>query len=96
MPQTEDAGQESQSNQKPAEVKNGPKSVKNTEKVEKSESTKASSAKDESKVSPGLQAIASTISQRRSFLTIKPEGIQISRSKHWKFISSYHGPYLLA
>jgi hypothetical protein len=38
-------------------------------------------------------ALAANIAQQRALLTKKPEGIQISRSKHWKFISSYHGPY---
>jgi hypothetical protein len=37
--------------------------------------------------------LAANIAQQRALLTKKPEGIQISRSKHWKFISSYHGPY---
>jgi hypothetical protein len=36
-----------------------------------------------------------TAAAQRIILTKKPEGIQISRSKHWKFISSYHGPYYL-
>lgn len=38
--------------------------------------------------------LATSIAQKRGLLTKKPEGIQISRSKHWKFISSYHGPYV--
>ena len=38
--------------------------------------------------------LATNIAQQRGLLTKKPEGIQISRSKHWKFISSYHGPYV--
>jgi hypothetical protein len=40
------------------------------------------------------QSLRTALAQKSTLLTkSKPEGIQISRSKHWKFISSYHGPY---
>jgi hypothetical protein len=57
-----------------------------------------SSTKELQRISPGLKTLATTtlatnIAQQKALLTKKPEGIQISRSKHWKFISSYHGPY---
>ena len=56
--------------------------------------------KDGSKISAGLKSLATStltpnVAAQRALLSKKPEGIQISRSKHWKFISSYHGPYYL-
>jgi hypothetical protein len=58
-----------------------------------------SSGKELQRISPGLKTLAATtlatnVAQQKALLTKKPEGIQISRSKHWKFISSYHGPYI--
>ena len=59
----------------------------------------ASTATDIARIPKTVKTVATAtlaphIVQQRALLTKKPEGIQISRSKHWKFISSYHGPYI--
>ena len=84
-----------QSAKKVVELKNG---VGSTSKDDKSKDTlerQANGSKDVLRVSSNGKALASsTAASQRIILTKKPEGIQISRSKHWKFISSYHGPYI--
>lgn len=96
MSQVKNAGQLSQSTTKEVEAKKTPGSTSQTEKSKKSASTDLGTEKDSYRIPPGLKSLATTTfatnSAQRALLTKKPEGIQISRSKHWKFISSYHGP----
>jgi hypothetical protein len=97
MPQMKNAEQLSQPPTKQVEVKTLSGSTIQVEKSKSSASTDNGTTKDDYRISPGLKTLATTTfatnaSQQRSLLTKKPEGIQISRSKHWKFISSYHGP----
>jgi len=97
MPQMKNAGQLSQSSNTQAESKRTTGSTTQSEKSKNNTSTDVGSAKDGFRISPGLKTLATTtfatnVAQQRALLTKKPEGIQISRSKHWKFISSYHGP----
>jgi hypothetical protein len=97
MPQMKNAGQLSQSSKTQIEPKATTGSTTQSEKSKNSTSTDIGSAKDGFRISPGLKTLATTtfatnVAQQRALLTKKPEGIQISRSKHWKFISSYHGP----
>ena len=91
------AGQLSQSTTKQVEVKSPSGSTTQVEKSKTSTSTDNGTTKDDNRISPGLKTLATTTfatnaAQQRALLTKRPEGIQISRSKHWKFISSYHGP----
>lgn len=84
------------STKKPLALKNG---VGSTSKEEKSTGLPDGQAD----VSGNTMRIASEVKRQgnritaaqRIILTKKAEGIQISRSKHWKFISSYHGPFYL-
>jgi hypothetical protein len=99
MTQSHDAEQVSSSNMKSSESTNGSASPSQVQSKAKHNSPNNVGNKNEaSRVSPGLKTLATStlatnVAQQRALLTKKPEGIQISRSKHWKFISSYHGPY---
>ena len=101
MTQSQDAEHVSQSNMKSHELKNGSGSPSQVhEKTQNNTSNNVGNKKDVTRVSSGLKTLATStlatnVAQQRALLTKKPEGIQISRSKHWKFISSYHGPYIL-
>lgn len=97
MPQMKNAGQLSQSSKTQVGLPTATGSTTPGKKPEDKTSTDVGSAKDGLRISPGSKTLATTTfatnaAQQRAFLTKKPEGIQISRSKHWKFISSYHGP----
>jgi len=92
MPQMKNGGQSVQSTKKPIEHKNGTETPSENGKLVKvafPEGTGTTSSIPKHLTSANL---ATTVAQQRVLLTKKPEGIQISRSKHWKFISSYHGP----
>jgi len=91
------AGQLSQSTKKQVETKNGTGTVDPNDQSKANSSIESVKSKDGIRISPGLKNLATAslstnVAQQRALLTKKPEGIQISRSKHWKFISSYHGP----
>jgi hypothetical protein len=100
MPQLKSAEHSSQSDDTQVELKNGTASPNPTEKSKNPASTEITGPKDPAKISTGLKSLATstfatTAAHQRALLAKKPEGIQISRSKHWKFISSYHGPYII-
>jgi hypothetical protein len=97
MPQMKNVTQLSQSNDKQIELTNAAGSTSQAEKRKNNPHVEIGSMKDAFRISPELKTLATTtlatnVTQQRALLTKKPEGIQISRSKHWKFISSYHGP----
>jgi hypothetical protein len=97
MPQMKNAGQLSVSSETQVESKTTTGSTTQSEKSKNNAPKHIGSAKDGVRASPGSKTLATTtfatnVAQQRALLTKKPEGIQISRSKHWKFISSYHGP----
>jgi hypothetical protein len=99
MPQMKSAAQLPQRREKQDDLKNGTGSTTQVEKGKKNASAEIGATKDTFRISPGLKtlaagALATNIAAQQVLLTKKPEGIHISRSKHWKFISSYHGPYL--
>jgi hypothetical protein len=84
------------STKKPLALKNG---VGSTSKEEKSKSIpdgQVDVSKDTLRIASDVKRQGNgAAAAQRIILTKKPEGIQISRSKHWKFISSYHGPFYL-
>jgi hypothetical protein len=85
-----------QATKKPLALRNGTRSTNKEEKAKEisdgvSKDAQKSGVRITSGVKPSFNGAAVA---QRMILTKKPEGIQISRSKHWKFISSYHGPYL--
>jgi hypothetical protein len=96
MPQVGNAEKSSQSNMKAVAAHTETPSSSQNGKTKTSGVAKPATTTDVVQVPKTVkqlaEALATTIAQQRTLLTKKPEGIQISRSKHWKFISSYHGP----
>jgi hypothetical protein len=92
MPQMKNGAQSSQSSKKPVELKNGTGSTTEGGKLVKNPSPEVTNTTSSIPKHLTNANLATTVAQQRMLLTKKPEGIQISRSKHWKFISSYHGP----
>ena len=97
MPQMKNAGQLSQSSQTQGELTTTTGLTTQEEKPKNNPSTDIGTLTDGFRVSPGLKTLATTtfgtnVARQRALVTKRPEGIHISRSKHWKFISSYHGP----
>ena len=100
MPQVENVEQSSQSNIKAVAAHTDTAATSQNGKTKINGVGKSGATVDVARIPKAvkvaaLTTLATNIAQQRALLTKKPEGIQISRSKHWKFISSYHGPYVL-
>jgi hypothetical protein len=84
------------STKKSLDLKNGVGSTSKEENSKRQPDGQADVSKDTLRIASDVKRQANRITAaQRIILTKKAEGIQISRSKHWKFISSYHGPFYL-